>query len=551
VPRNVRRAGDRAILVECASWREALLLTRELLSHPFGGQEEVIQGEASVLAAFADSRSARAAQVLLREQAAAALTPEPARQVRVDVVYDGPDLDAVGELTGLGPSGVARVHAETTWTVAFAGFAPGFAYLIAPHERLRVARRTEPRTRVPTGSVALGGTYSAVYPRESPGGWHLIGRSPTVMWDVEQDPPATLQPGDQVTFTPVRDAVSLIPPSAATPKPAEKTGEKPAKAPASPALIIDKPGFYATIQDTGRRGLGHLGVGRSGALDARSLAEANRLAGNQAGAAGVEIAPGGFECRAVGDLVLAVTGATASLTIGGPGGDERPAPFRTPFLLRDGERLSFGAPRAGFRFYLAVRGGVAVTPVLGSRSTDTLSSLGPPPLRGGVVIPVGAEEAGEVWYADEAPAEPASEPVKEPAKERPVALPVALGPRDDLFAAEAVEHLFGSTWTVATAADRVGLRLSSGDGPLPVEAAGELPSEGMATGSIQVPPSGNPILFLNDHPVTGGYPVIGVVSTDALRLAAQLAPGDQIVFERAGDAGDTADAGRASEVASA
>jgi KipI family sensor histidine kinase inhibitor len=544
----VRGAGDRAILVECASWREALLLTRELLSHPFGGQEEVIQGEASVLAAFADTRSARAAQSLLREQAAAELTPEPARRVRVDVVYDGPDLDTAGELTGLGPGGVARVHAETTWTVAFAGFAPGFAYLIAPHERLRVARRTEPRTRVPTGSVALGGTYSAVYPRESPGGWHLIGRSPTVMWDVERDPPATLQPGDQVTFTPVRDAVSLVPAPAATPK----TAKKPTAAmPASPALIIDKPGFYATIQDTGRRGLGHLGVGRSGALDARSLAEANWLAGNPAGAAGVEIAPGGFECRAAGDLVLAVTGATAALTIGGPGDDERPAPFRTPFLLRDGERLSFGAPRAGFRFYLAVRGGVAVTPVLGSRSTDTLSSLGPPPLRGGVVIPVGAGEAGEVWYADETPAEPAREPASESAKERPVALPVALGPRDDLFATEAVERLFGSTWTVSPAADRVGLRLSGGDGPLPVEAAGELPSEGMATGSIQVPPSGNPILFLNDHPVTGGYPVIGVVSTDALRLAAQLAPGDQIVFERAGDAGDTADAGRASEVASA
>jgi KipI family sensor histidine kinase inhibitor len=545
----VRRTGDRAILVECASWREALLLTGELLSHPFGGQDEVIQGEASVLATFADDRSARAAQSLLREQAAAEFPPEPVREVRVDVVYDGPDLDAVGELTGLGPGGVARLHAETTWTVAFVGFAPGFAYLIAPHDRLHVARRTEPRTRVPTGSVALGGTYSAVYPRESPGGWHLIGRSSTVMWDVENHPPATLQPGDRVTFTPVWDAVSLTP--ATTPKTTAAT-----TTPASPALIIDKPGFYATIQDTGRRGLGHLGVGRSGALDAPSLAEANWLAGNPPGAAAVEIAPGGFECRAVGDLVLAVTGASASLTIGGPGGDDqRPAPFRTPFLLRDGERLSFGAPRTGFRSYLAVRGGVAVRPVLGSRSTDTLSSLGPPPLRGGVVVPVGAEEPGEVWYADDAQAGPAK-----PAQQ-PVALPVALGPRDDLFATEAVERLFGSTWTVSTAADRVGLRLTGSHGPLPTESVGELPSEGMVTGSIQVPPSGNPILFLNDHPVTGGYPVIGVVSTDALRLAAQLAPGDQVVFERAvferavferaGDAGDTAGAGRASEVAPA
>lgn len=535
--KNVRGAGDRAILIECASWREALRLTRELLGHPLGGQEEVIQGEASVLVVFADAPSARTARSGLRERTTAEPAAEPAREVRVDVVYDGPDLDDAGELTGLGRDGVARVHAETTWTVAFAGFAPGFAYLIAPHERLRVARRTEPRTRVPAGSVALGGTYSAVYPRESPGGWHLIGRSPTAMWDAASDPPATLQPGDQVRFTPVRDVVALVSPAAPGVPDA-------AAASASLALLIERPGFHATIQDSGRRGFGHLGVGRSGALDARSLAEANRLVGNPAGAAGIEIAPGGFECRAAGDLVIAVTGASAPLAIGEQrsGDDPRPAPFGTPFLLRDGARLSFGAPRAGFRSYLAVRGGVAVAPVLGSRSTDTLSALGPPPLRGGVTIPVGAEETAEVWYPDG--------PAAQPEPTGPAVLPVVLGPRDDLFSPAAAERLFGSTWTVATAADRVGLRLSGSAGPLPAEAAGELPSEGMATGSIQVPPSGNPIIFLNDHPVTGGYPVIGVVGTDALRLAAQLAPGDQIVFERAGTA-DTADAGQACEVASA
>jgi allophanate hydrolase subunit 2 len=124
---------------------------------------------------------------------------------------------------------------------------------------------------------------------------------------------------------------------------------------------------------------------------------------------------------------------------------------------------------------------------------------------------------------------------------------MTLGPRDDLFSAAAVDQFLGSTWTVATAADRVGLHLSGSSGSLPMEAAAELPSEGMATGSIQVPPSGNPILFLNDHPVTGGYPVIGVVETEALRFAAQLAPGDRVVFELAG----AADAGRGWEVASA
>ncbi len=501
------------------------------------GQEDVVQGEATVLVAFDDARSARAAQSLLRERTAAELGPETPREVRIDVVYDGPDLDTVGALTGLGRAGAARLHAETQWTVAFVGFAPGFAYLVAPHDQLRVARRTVPRTRVPAGSVAIGGAYSAVYPRESPGGWQLIGRSPTVMWNLDNDPPATLVAGDQVRFTPVRETVSLAAPPAVV---AATTA-----APEGPALMIERPGFYATIQDAGRRGLGHLGVGRSGALDAESLAEANWLVGNPAGAAGIEIAPGGFECRAIGDLVLAVTGAAAPLAIDevSPDEDQRPAPFRTPFLLRAGERLSFGPPRAGFRCYLAVRGGVAVAPVLGSRSTDTLSSLGPLPLRSGAVIPVGAEQIGEVWYADGLPAKLA--------KTQPAVLPVTLGPRDDLFSPAAVERFFASTWTVDTAADRVGLRLSGSAGSLPMADVAELPSEGMPTGSIQVPPSGNPILFLNDHPVTGGYPVIGVVERDALRLAAQLAPGDRIVFELAGYADNAADAGRASEVASA
>jgi KipI family sensor histidine kinase inhibitor len=533
----VRRAGDRALLVECASWREALRLARELLRQPLAGQEEVIQGEATVLVAFDHARSARAARSLLREWTAPELAPETAREVRIDVIYDGPDLDTVGELTGLGRAGVARLHAQTRWTVAFVGFAPGFAYLVAPDDQLRVARRTEPRTRVPAGSVAIGGAYSAVYPRESPGGWQLIGRSPTVMWNAGNDPPATLTASDQVRFAPVRETVSLAAP---LPVPAAATA-----APEGPALVIERPGFYATIQDAGRRGFGHLGVGRSGALDAESLAEANWLAGNPAGAAGIEIAPGGFECRATSDLVLAVTGAAALLSVSapGPGKDQRAAPFRTPFLLRAGERLSFGPPRAGFRCYLAVRGGVAVAPVLGSRSTDTLSALGPLPLRGGMVIPVGTEQAGDVWYPDGPPAEPA--------QVRPAVLPVALGPRDDLFSPAAVERFFASTWTVETAADRVGLRLSGSAGSLPVEDLAELPSEGMATGSVQVPPSGNPILFLNDHPVTGGYPVIGVVETDALRLAAQLAPGDRIVFALAGMAGTPPHAGQASEVAPA
>jgi biotin-dependent carboxylase-like uncharacterized protein len=282
-------------------------------------------------------------------------------------------------------------------------------------------------------------------------------------------------------------------------------------------------------------------VGRSGALDQGALAQAGWLVGNAPGAAAVELAPGGFAGRARGDLVLAVTGACVPLTItaAGPGGDQRPAPFRTPFLLRDGEQLRFGPPRDGFRSYLAVRGGVAVAPVLGSRATDILAGLGPAPLSAGSVIAAGAEPSGEVWYADSEPPSPAGA--------APAVLPVILGPRSDLFSPAAVDRFLASTWTVGTASNRVGLRLAGSDGPVAADDAAQRPSEGMATGSVQVPPSGEPILFLSDHPVTGGYPVIAVVSTPALDRAGQLAPGDQLRFELAPAADDSP----ASEVAPA
>ena len=123
--------------------------------------------------------------------------------IEIPVRYDGPDLDEVAGLTGLRVDEVVRAHTETPWRVGFGGFAPGFAYLVGGDPRLRVARRAEPRTRVPAGSVALAGEYSGVYPRESPGGWQLIGTSEVILWDATRQPPALLTPGTTVHF--VRD----------------------------------------------------------------------------------------------------------------------------------------------------------------------------------------------------------------------------------------------------------------------------------------------------------------------------------------------------------
>lgn len=244
---------------------------------------------------------------------------------------------------------------------------------------------------------------------------------------------------------------------------------------------------------------------RSGACDLRSYELANRLVGNEPGAAVVEVTFGGLTLLAEGDVVVAVTGAPCA-----------GVPLNAPTTLRAGEVLRLGSPRSGLRTYVAVRGGVAVPPVLGSRSTDLLSGLGPPVLSKGNVLPVGCEH-GPMPGVDFAP-------VADPAA-GDLVVRVTPGPREDWFAPRA---LIGRTYTVSSNSNRIGARLEGT--PLERLREGELPSEGMALGALQIPPSGLPVLFLADHPVTGGYPVIAYVAADDLDACAQLRPGQSLRF---------------------
>jgi biotin-dependent carboxylase-like uncharacterized protein len=183
-----------------------------------------------------------------------------------------------------------------------------------------------------------------------------------------------------------------------------------------------------------------------------------------------------------------------------------------------GQRITVGAARAGVYRYLAVAGGVAAAAELGSRATDLLGGLGPAPLRAGDVLPLGTVTAP--------PAAVDVAPVAWPAAE--LVLRATLGPRADWFTPEAVHSLWTASFTVTPTSNRIGLRL---DGPpLARTGAGELPSEGMVAGALQVPPNGLPVLFLADHPTTGGYPVIACVDVDDLPLAAQAAPGTTLRF---------------------
>ncbi len=280
------------------------------------------------------------------------------------------------------------------------------------------------------------------------------------------------------------------------------------------SLRVVDPGRLTLVQDSGRPGQGSMGVGPSGAFDRAAMRQLHELLGDAPEAAVLEVLAGGLRLRAEADHRLAVTGAVGPVHVGA----ERIEHGRA-FVVRTGQDVVIGPVELGLRTYVGVAGGVAVEPVLGSRSTDTMSGLGPPRLAVGDVLAVGpAAHAGEV---EDVPALLTS---------GVSTVPAVPGPRDDWFTEDAVRRFFSSAWTVSTRSDRVGVRL---DGPeLARRVTEELPSEPCVRGSVQVSTDGLPVVLGPDHPVTGGYPVIAVVVDAHVDRLAQVRPGDVLRFTR-------------------
>ncbi|MFJ5830997.1 biotin-dependent carboxyltransferase family protein [Streptomyces sp. NPDC093089] len=279
------------------------------------------------------------------------------------------------------------------------------------------------------------------------------------------------------------------------------------------AVAVVRAGALTTVQDLGRAGYAHLGVPRSGALAPTAVRLVNRLVGNAESAAVLETTVDGCALRPRCAVTVAVGGAPCPVRV-----DGRPAAWGTGVRVAAGAVLEIGAAVRGLRSYVAFGGGIGAEPVLGSRSTDLLSGLGPEPLTEGTVLPLGAETA--VRGRVDAPPWPG------PPDE--LVLRVRLGPRDDWFTAAALRTLATRAYRVSPASNRIGLRL---EGPALERAVpGELASEGMVLGAVQVPPDGHPVVFLADHPTTGGYPVVGVVREADLEAAAQAVPGTAVRF---------------------
>ncbi|TQK30040.1 5-oxoprolinase/urea amidolyase family protein [Arthrobacter sp. SLBN-53] len=280
----------------------------------------------------------------------------------------------------------------------------------------------------------------------------------------------------------------------------------------SVTLEVLRTGPLALVEDLGRPGMAHMGVTTSGAADRRAHTLANRLVANPGEHATVEVTFGGFSARVHGgDVTIAVTGADTDPAVNG-------VPFGTNSIhyARDGEVISLGAPHSGLRSYLAVRGGIDVAPVLGSRSYDVMSAIGPAPLRAGDVLPVG-EHSPDFPELDQAPVGAIAPEIVE--------LQVVPGPRDDWFVDPDI--LVRTNWLVTNRSDRVGMRLVG----MPLahrRPERQLPSEGATRGAIQIPPNGFPVILGPDHPVTGGYPVIGVVTDEDIDKLGQVRPGQTV-----------------------
>lgn len=291
------------------------------------------------------------------------------------------------------------------------------------------------------------------------------------------------------------------------------------------SIEVVSPGSLTTVQDLGRAGWAHLGVPRSGAADRPALLLANRLLGNADGAAALETTLSGPRMRFETDAVIALTGSPVDASV-----DGRPVPMNSAFTVVAGGVLRVGTAKTGLRTYIAFAGGIDAPLTLGSAATDTLTGLGPAALQRGDVLKLrGGRASGALAPVPPlSAAAPQAAPIPLPVGPLGDAIVVVLGPRDDLFTSAAIDRFLNKRFRVSPASNRIGLRLEGP--PLERTHAGELRSEGIVPGAIQVPLDGQPILLLADHPTTGGYPVIAVVVERDLSAAAQLRPGQEVRF---------------------
>lgn len=538
---RIREAGDSALLFDLGATEasalqgsidesvnaRAIAVAADIRARAIPGVRDVVSTFHTV-AVYFDLLAADVAAIagLLHRAGDSSAGQQQGRLVEVPVTYGGeagPDLAGVAAFGGCSPEEVITRHAARTYRVFMLGFLPGFAYMASVDERIAAPRRASPRLRVPAGSVGIAGPQTAVYPLESPGGWQIIGRTPLEVFNAERTPAAAIfSPGDRVRFVPMPSGTV----GAGLSRPYEKVRLK-----ADPTWVdrerrhvtVVRPGLLTTVQDTGRWGHQASGVPVSGAMDPVAHRVANAIVGNGREAATLEATLVGPELRMEQETTIAIAGADLGAAL-----DGSVVPLHAPVRCRGGSVLRFGERRAGARAYIAFDGGIAVPPVLGSRSTHVLSAMGGingRALRAGDSIPLG-DAVGPSRHTTHV----GTDLQIGPTNAGGARLRIRPGPQAEFFGPETFDLLQQNRFVVSTQSDRMGYRLTGGP-PLPRHAATEMISDATFCGGVQVPPSGAPILLMADRQTSGGYPQIAVVITADLPKAAQLVPGDWLELQ--------------------
>ena len=447
---------------------------------------------------------------------------------RIRVCYDpevAPDLVASAEKCKLTVREFINRHKNSEITVDILGFMPGFAYCSGLDPSLKLARLDAPRTAVPPGSVAIAELQTAIYPKTTPGGWNIIGRSPDVLFDPHKKCPSLLTAGDRVEFIEIDLAqFKKIQSESALNKANQKIHDD-----QKGVIEVLSPGLLTSIQGAPRYGFAHLALSAGGPMDKEAADLANALLGNSQDAAGLEITGTGPKLLFHTDAWVAWVGAQCTGQI-----DGKTVPGNRPVHVRIGQTLSFGAMAQGYRIFLAIAGGIESEFVLGGRGSHLSAGIGDKVVKKGDFL-----NLSQLSLSSELPFFNRLRNANQAYPKWSVAAPALAGKNTQFIKVLPSVHLnlldpqeqtllWKTVWTVSAQSNRMGMRLDSHfkiSSPLV-----GIPSQGIWFGTVQLPPSGQPILMLAEHQTTGGYPrLLEAVDSERSKLA-QLRPGDKIQF---------------------
>lgn len=455
----------------------------------------------------------------------------PAKIHHIQVCYHPDvalDLLAIAKSCKLTTEEVVSLHKNNLYTVDILGFMPGFAYLSGLNPKLRLPRLSSPRPMVPKGSVAIAELQTAIYPRPTPGGWNIIGRSPNSLFDIAKNPPGLFMAGDQIQFEEISlDELHKRDQESSNLEVMRAFNE----AKTNSSIEVLQSGTFSTIQDGPRSGLSHWAVGTGGACDLPSLHLANVLVGNPLETAAIEMTSTGPSLLFHETTCIAWVGAHCDGIVNG-----HRIPGNRPIWIAKGSTLKFSSLHPGFRAVLAIGGGLLLPEILGRSGSHISADIGPKRLEKGQVLslqdpkaPLKSPFLKALYQEDALPSFPKWH-IRSPFVPMSTVTSVycLAGPHLNFLPAKERDLFWSTVWTVSQQSNRMGLRLES-DFKLKKDLP-NIPSQAITFGTVQFPPSQEPIVMLAEHQTTGGYPRLAEVIRSDLTKLAQLKPGSKMQF---------------------